>query len=151
MNTIVKAVSTLQSERPGVSRNLKHLRGVEETAGRIRRRCAQSFSIYFFIHVHLIDTFILLYFLLLLCLLTSWAPNKRKAVKPAPTAALRIHHCQGREHPSVRETWCVSESETPLRGGRDRCRQNTTCMCSIAVYIVRDATGGLKCIFSAVP
>ena len=49
----------------------------------------------------------------------SWALDKRKVVKPAPTAALRVHHCQGREHPSVRETWCVSESETPPRGGRD--------------------------------
>jgi hypothetical protein len=33
---------------------------------------------------------------------------------------LRVHHCQSREHPSVRETWCVSESETPPQGGRDR-------------------------------
>ena len=40
-------------------------------------------------------------------------------MKPAPTAALRVHHCQGREHPPVRESCGVSESETPSRGGRD--------------------------------
>jgi hypothetical protein len=45
----------------------------------------------------------------------SWALDKLKVVKPAPTAALHVHLCQGREHPSVRETWCVSKSETPQR------------------------------------
>ena len=64
------------------------------------------------------------FFLLLLCVLTSWALDKRKVVKPAPTAALRVYHCQGREHPSVRETWCVSNTagtDTPPRGGSGRC------------------------------
>lgn len=77
-------------------------------------------------------------FLLLLCVLTSWALDKRKVVKPAPTAALRAHHCQGREHPSVRETWCVSESETPPRGGRDAVgRIRRVCVQSCSIFFIR--------------
>ncbi len=54
--------------------------------------------------------------MLLLYVLKSLALDKRIVMKPAPTAGLRVHHCQGREHPSVRET---SEFETPPRGGKD--------------------------------
>ena len=90
-----------------------------------------SFDMFFLLSVY---TFFLLF---LLCVLTSWALDKRKVVKPAPTAALRVHHCQGREHPSVREIWCVSESETPPRGGRDavgRIRRVCSIFCCIFFY-----------------
>ena len=78
------------------------------------------------------------YFLLLLCVLTSWARGKRKVVKPAPTAALRVHHCQSREHPPVRESWCVSESEAPPRGGRDAVgRIRRLCVQSFSIFFIR--------------
>ena len=78
----------------------------------------------------------LFYFLLLLCVLTSWALDKRKVVKPAPTAALRTHHFQGHEHPSGRETWCVSKSETPPRGGRDAVgRIRRLCVPSLSIFL----------------
>ncbi len=66
--------------------------------------------------------------------------DKRKVMKPSHTAALRVHHCQGREHPSVRETWCVSESETRPRGGRIAVG-GIRRVCSIFCYI-------LLCVFT---
>ena len=80
-----------------------------------------------------------------MCVLTSWALDKRKVVKPAPTAALRVHHCQGREHPSVRETWCVSESETPPRGGRDAVgRIRRLCVPIFAAYGLHNTLSDAK-------
>jgi hypothetical protein len=76
----------------------------------MQRRSIFFLICYFDLYLH-----ISLLLLLVLCVLTSWAFDTRKVVKPAPTAALRVHHCQGREHPS----------ERPGISGTPRC------MCSI--------------------
>jgi hypothetical protein len=82
----------------------------------------------------------------ILCVLTSWTLDKRKVVKPVPTAALRVLHCQGREHPSVRETWCVSESKTPPRGGRDAVGR-TRRVCSISFFLFYTCSLLYMCVY----
>jgi hypothetical protein len=58
--------------------------------------------------------------------------DKRKVVKR------HLHHCQGREHSAVRETWCVSESETPPRGGRDAVgRMQRVCVQYLSIFFIR--------------